>query len=289
MPSPSITSVPQHIIDAARPRLLLARQVGAHVGQLACSILASGDLGTIIKPDGSPVTRADKLSERVVREAIARDFPHDAILGEEEGSTAGSSGFRWIIDPIDGTKSFVAGIPTFGTLLGIQWVGTAPASNDPSSLTSPIVAGYAGFPLLREELWALAAEPAWWRSETTGGTFMREARMTTKADLAAAVIDTGSPQTFARGNRTPIYERLARSTQRCRSWSDAYSFALAATGRIDAAVGFKASLWDLAPFAIICEQAGGAMTNWQGEYQLESGTYLACGHTLRDALCTALA
>ncbi len=280
--------LPPHVIDAARPRLLLARQVGAHVGQLVCGILASGELGTIIKPDGSPVTRADKLAERVVREAIARDFPQDAILGEEEGLTAGTSGFRWVIDPIDGTKSYIAGIPTFGNLLGVQWMGDCQASPARDGLTPPIVAGYAGFPLLREELWALAAEPAWWRSETTGGTVLRQARMSTRSDLSAAVIDTGSPQTFARGDRSAVYERLARSTQRCRSWNDAYSFALAATGRIDAAVGFKASLWDLAPFAVICAQAGGAMTNWAGEGKLESGTYLACGEGLRAEVCAAL-
>jgi histidinol-phosphatase len=281
--------LPQHVIDAARPRLLLARQVGAHVGQLACSILASGELGTIIKPDGSPVTKADKLAERVVREAIAREFPHDAILGEEEGLTPGTSGFRWIIDPIDGTKSYIAGIPTFGNLLGVQWLGDSPsASTTATSDTPPIVAGYAGFPLLREELWALATEPAWWRRESLGGTTLQPARMTNKRDLANAVLDTGSPQTFARGNRSDVFARLAQSTQRCRGWNDAYSFALAATGRIDAAVGFKASLWDLAPFAVICAQAGGAMTNWAGEGKLESGTYLACGEGLRAELCGVL-
>jgi histidinol phosphatase-like enzyme (inositol monophosphatase family) len=262
------------------------------VGQLVCGILASGELGTIVKPDGSPVTRADKLAERVLREAIARDFPHDSILGEEEGLTQGTSGFRWVIDPIDGTKSYIAGIPTFGNLIGVQWLGNdahSPASSiEGNDQTPPIVAGYAGFPLVREELWALAGEPAWWRTESLGGTFVREARMTTKPTLATATIDTGSPQTFARGGRDAVFARLSQRTQRCRSWSDAYSFALAATGRIDAAVGFKANLWDLAPFAIICAQAGGSMTNWAGEAKLESGTYLACGQTLRAELSGVL-
>lgn len=268
------------VVDAARARLLLAQQVGAHVGQLACTILAHGDLGTIIKGDGSPVTRADKLSERVVREAIARDFPHDAIQGEEEGLTQGTSGFRWIIDPIDGTKSFVAGIPTFGTLLGIEWSAAAASPQ--------IVAGYAGFPLMREQLWALAGEGAWWRCETMGGTFVRKAQMTTQADLSKAVIETGSAQTFARGSREHVFTALTQSTQRTRSWNDAYSFALAATGRIDAAVGFKASLWDLAPFAIICDEAGGAMTSWAGDRALETGTYLAASDALRPALVKVL-
>jgi histidinol-phosphatase len=273
------------VLLAARARLLLAQQVGAHVGQLACSILATGDLGKIIKPDGSPVTKADKLAERVVREAIAREFPHDAVLGEEEGATAGTSNFRWVIDPIDGTKSFVAGIPTFGTLIGIEWNGPG---HEALSTSSRMIAGYAGFPLMREQLWALAGEGAWWRTESVGGTFTRKARMTTLSDASAAVIDTGSYQTFVRGSRERVFDVLVKGTQRARSWNDAYSFALAATGRIDAAVGFKASLWDLAPFAIIASEAGGAMTNWSGESSLETGTYLLASDALRPSLVSML-
>lgn len=278
--------LPADVLVAARARLLLAQQVGAHVGALACAVLASGDLGVVIKPDGSPVTRADKLSERVLREAINRDFPRDAILGEEEGATAGDSGFRWVIDPIDGTKSFVAGIPTFGTLIGIEWKG---AGSEHVARSSGIIAGYAGFPLVREQLWALAGDGAWWRSETLGGTFVRPAQMTKHQDISKAVIETGSYQTFARGSRERVFEALTRSTQRTRSWNDAYSFALAATGRIDAAIGFKASLWDLAPFAIIASEAGGAMTNWQGQHALETGTYLLASDGLRGELVKVLA
>lgn len=262
--------------DAPNPdiaaRLEVARAVGAEAGALAASIRRSGDLAVVFKPDGSPVTRADKQCEALIRETITRRFPDDAIVGEEFGQTRGTSAVRWILDPIDGTKSYIKGIPTFGTLIGVEAAGR-------------VVAGYAGFPALHEELWASAGVGAWHR---VGQDAPAPARVSSCADLAQAIIDTHSWQGFDKDGLRPLFERLGRATQRCRGWNDAYSFALSATGRIDAAIGYKSSIWDLAPFAVILREAGGVLTDWQGVESIEGNNYVATNRTLLPRLLTVL-
>ena len=208
------------------------------------------------------------MAEAVIRAHVARQFPDDGVLGEEEGETRGCSGFRWIVDPIDGTRPFTRGIPTFGNLIAVEREVNA---GDTTSLPR-IVVGVAGFPAMHELLWAAEGCGAWW--ETT--RFEAKPMHVTKVRaLDEAVVDSLSPQSWDKHGWSAAYEKLWRSTRRVRSWSDSYSFALVASGRVDAAVDFGAQIWDVAPFAVMMQEAGGVMSCFKGTPCWTAGTYVA--------------
>jgi histidinol phosphatase-like enzyme (inositol monophosphatase family) len=239
--------------DPIRDRLSLAIAAAQEAGEMTLKWYQNPALHVDEKPDGSPVTPADKEAERIIRAAIAREFAGDAILGEEQGDTSASGAqFRFIIDPIDGTRSFAAGLPTYGVLIGVQQV----------NLPQPrIVAGVAHFPALRETIWASARAGCWWRT-ATGET--RRAEVREPSAPGAAHVQTTSPQSYRKHRREAALPALAAATGRFHGWNDAYSFALVATGRAHGVVGFGFSIWDVAPFAIAIEEAGGMLTDWQG-------------------------
>ena len=123
-------------LDAA---VRLAHGAGAGIMRHFASWSDHRAIGLEIKHDGSPVTLADREAERCIRDALAKEFPRDAVLGEEYGETGGDSGYRWVVDPIDGTTSFVCGVPLFGTLIGIEQAGVpVAASNSNASAPLPV-------------------------------------------------------------------------------------------------------------------------------------------------------
>lgn len=258
-------------------RLDVALALGREVGDATLRYFQRHDLAVELKGDGSPVTEADKLAESIIRKRVAIEFPRDGVLGEEEGEKPGTSGYRWIIDPIDGTRPFTRGIPTFGNLIGVE---------QRAGDTARIVAGVAGFPALHELFWGAENAGAWWQSVRTDPIRLRVSRQRV---MAEAVIDSLSPQSFMKAERWAAYERLARETRRLRSWSDAYSFALVSAGRIDGAVDFGAKIWDVAPFGIIMKEAGGAITCWRGSDSLTTGTYIASNGALQKSLLEIVA
>jgi histidinol phosphatase-like enzyme (inositol monophosphatase family) len=245
-------------------------------GAAALSLFQSPALTHEEKPDGSPVTPMDKEGERIIRGRIAASFPDDAILGEEFGEQAGTSGFGWIIDPIDGTRSYVAGVPTWGVLVGVEEAGAG------------VVCGCAIFPALGEALWASRGGGAWW--EHAGR--IDPARVSGVEELGSAIVETSHPRSYrARGVKgrptlelAPIYEALVASSRRVRSWNDAYSLGLVSTGRVDCAIGFRVSAWDLSPFAIVLEEAGGGLVDWSGAASIRGGHFVAGNAPLRDRL-----
>lgn len=225
------------------------------------------------KPDDSQVTPADKECETLIRRGIGAAFPQDAILGEEFGEQAGSSAYRWILDPIDGTSSFIKGVPTFACLIGVEHI-------DQASGARRMVAGVAHFPALGETVWALDGESAWWR--TLRGDVV-PARVDPHGDLATASMQCASGPAFARAGKKDVHDRLVSNVRRTHGWNDAYSFALVATGRFPAVVGFKFSLWDVAPFMAIFREAGGLFTAWDGVGPAV-GTALGAGPALHARL-----
>lgn len=235
------------------PRLELALSLARHAGQVAMRLYQSPALTPIQKPDGSVVTSADKDSEQLIRAGVAASFAHDAILGEEFGDTpsldSARSSYRWIIDPIDGTSSFVKGVPTFACLIGIEHAGQ-------------VVAGVAHFPALGETLWAIRGAGARWRCATGEVVVPRAAEA---PDLSQASIQTASAPAFARHGYSDAFSRLASSVRRTHGWNDAFSFALAATGRFAGVVGFGFSKWDVAPFEAIFAEVGAEFTDWDGK------------------------
>lgn len=235
----------------ADARLALAREVLApRVRELTLRWFQSRELATERKADGSVVTPVDREGEDLIRSILAREFSEDAILGEERGETPGAHGnrWRWVLDPIDGTGSFVRGLPHWVLLVGIEHDG-AP------------VAGLIDAPVVNERVWAVRGGGAHWRLRN-GET--RPARVSTTASIDKAMIEIGPATHFRSSGHAAVHTRLCQAARRTRGWSDGSAFALLATGRVDAAVNFGFHRWDLcAPAAIIAE-AGGRMSDWSG-------------------------
>lgn len=195
------------------------------------------------KADGTPVTVADREAERLVRDLIERRFAADSILGEELGETRPGAARRWIVDPIDGTKSFVQGVPLFGVLLALEEDGDA-------------VLGVLHFPALGETVYAARGEGCWWDG--------RRARVSDVSVLDDAVVITTDAEHIGHSGYAAGWDRLRAEARFSRTWGDAYGHALVATGRAEAMLDPELAPWDAAPLAPIIEEAGGAFTDGAG-------------------------
>ena len=195
-----------------------------------------------IKRDNTPVTQADKECEQIVRAKIARHYPDHSILGEEGGAVEGNPDYRWIIDPIDGTKTFISGVPFFGVLIGVEVKGR------------PAV-GVVYMPALDEMLTAATGLGCRWN-----GRPARVSGVGGLADAAIMVTDVGMMT-----RRSDAYDRLAAATRFQRTWGDCYGYVLVATGRAEAMFDPEMKPWDCAPLLPILDEAGGHFTNWAGE------------------------
>lgn len=194
------------------------------------------------KADDSPVTVADRRAERLIRERIEQYFPGEAILGEEEGET-GDGDTRWVIDPIDGTKSFIAGVPLYATLLSYEEKGL------------PLV-GVANLPAL-DELYA--AERG--RGVTRN---VEPCKVSQRATLGESTIAMGSLRSTQDQGRLEGMLTLARLSPAVRGWGDAYGHLLVASGRIEAMIDPIVAPWDISAIEVIVEEAGGRFTDFSG-------------------------
>jgi histidinol-phosphatase len=195
------------------------------------------------KGDNSPVTAADRGSEQLLRRMIEQRFPDHAIVGEEFGETDRDSQYRWIIDPIDGTRSFVRGVPLYGVLIGLELAGEA-------------VLGVVNFPALREMVAAAKGEGCRWNG--------RPARVSAIASADQSLLLYTDAAEFARQVRSRTWDRLQAATHTQRSWGDCYGHCLVATGRAEVMLDPVLSVWDAAPLLPILEEAGGTFTDWNG-------------------------
>jgi histidinol-phosphatase len=218
------------------------------------------------KADGSPLTQADRESERDIRSIIGRAFPDHGILGEEEGVTAGSAPYRWIIDPLDGTRSFVRGVPLYGTLVGLERRG------------EPVV-GAVYLPALDETVAAAQGLGCTWN-----GRPCRVSTVTALADALVCVTDEGSAR-----RRSDAYARLADATALQRTWADCYAYVLVATGRAEVALDPVMNVWDCAALLPIVEEAGGRFTDWRGRRTIDGGEAVATNGLVHDAVLGILA
>jgi myo-inositol-1(or 4)-monophosphatase len=220
------------------------------------------------KADATPVTVADRRAEELLRRRIERRFPDHAILGEEYGLTgpAGAS-CRWILDPVDGTKSFIHGVPLYATLVGVEVDGEA-------------AVGVLYLPALDEMVHAARGLGACWNG--------RPCRVSTTAELAAATFCYTSIDGFGRQGREGALRRLLGSTRTQRGWGDAYAHALVATGRADLAVEPIMNLWDNAPLLPILTEAGGRFTDWNGNASIDGGEAVSTNGVLHDAVLSVL-
>jgi histidinol phosphatase-like enzyme (inositol monophosphatase family) len=197
-----------------------------------------------LKADASPVTVADRRAEECLRAAITRAYPSHAILGEEYGETgAPDARERWILDPIDGTLSFVRGVPLYGVMVALERDG------------EPVV-GVLNFPALGEIVYAARGEGCYWNG--------RRARVSPVERLEDALVLATDTSAMARYGRADAYERLRSSSKMQRTWGDCYGHALVATGRAEVMVDPIMNIWDCAALRPVLEEAGGTFTDWSG-------------------------
>jgi histidinol-phosphatase len=237
-----------------RARLELAKALAHECGELVLGHFQRG-VAAELKQDGSPVTVADRECERLIRERVAQQCPEDGVLGEEFGEAPGRSGFRWIIDPIDGTKTFVAGVPLWGTLIGIEHQGRC-------------VAGVAGYPALAEVLWGSQGEGAW---HQVRGQEPRPARVSNAPALKDSLLCFTSAPAFERRGDWGALRELCTACRTARGWGDCYGWLLVATGRAEVMLDTHVKPWDLAAFAAILPEAGGVLTDWAGRPGISTG------------------
>ncbi len=211
------------------------------------------------KADGSFVTAADREAEKFLRAEIARRFPDDAILGEEEGAQAGKSDRRWIIDPIDGTYSFVHGVPFYGVLLGLEIAD------------EPLV-GVVNMPALGELVKAARGQGCYLNDE--------RAHVSATATMDDALLLSTDFGTCARYGFGAATEELQRRFAARRTWGDCYGHLLVATGRAECMLDPVMNVWDCAPLLPIVEEAGGTFTDWIGQRTIHGGNAISTNGAL---------
>lgn len=248
-----------------------AVQIAHEAGRHTLNYFQRADLAVELKSDSSPVTIADREAELHLRQRIAERFPEDAILGEEFGEQSGSTGYRWILDPIDGTKSFVHGVPLYGTLVAVEYGGRS-------------VIGVNYIPALDEGVHAVSGGGCWHHRR---GSEPQRARVNSTARLADALV-LSSEIRYPTPARQQALLALAESARINRTWGDCYGYLLVATGRAEVMLDPIMGLWDIAPLQPILEEAGGTLTDWQGNPTIYSAEGIATNGRLLDevlAIC----
>ena len=206
-----------------------------------------------------PVTEADRGAERAIREMIARERPDDAVLGEEYGETQGSSGARWVLDPVDGTRAFISGRHEWGSLIALEQGGQA-------------VLGILDQPVLGERFIGV-----------NGAAHLVQAgqstRLQTRAcgELKAAILCATDPSAYFEAAEQKAFARVASQVRMTRYGGDCYLFAALALGFVDLIIEAGLNAWDAAALIPIVEGAGGVITNWQGGSCADGKQILAAG------------
>jgi len=252
--------------------LEFAVQIAREAGSLTLGYFGSERLGVETKGDGSPVTRADREAEELLRGRIEEAYPEDGILGEEFGKRPGSSERVWILDPIDGTISFSRGVPLFGNMVAIEEHGEA-------------VAGAICLPALGEMVFAGRGQGATWVTGLfTAEERSRPARVSAVDRLDEALLLMTSVRGFERAGRPDLEARLREVTGRQRGWGDCYGHLLVATGRAEIMVDPFLAPWDTAPLKPIVEEAGGAFMTLAGEPGHRGGSGVSTNGALTAAV-----
>jgi histidinol-phosphatase len=223
-----------------KPFLDTAIEAAYAGGQRTLSYFGGG-VEVMTKPDATPVTIADQEAEQIIRARIKRDFPTHTVQGEEGGLEQGDPAFKWIIDPIDGTKTFIRGVPLYGVLIGVEIEGIASV-------------GVVYLPATNEMLYAARGHGA----HLNG----RPARVSSTKTLDEATLLVTSAESARK--RGGAYDQLSSRVKLVRGWGDCYGYVLLATGRADIMLDAGMNPWDCAPMLPILEEAGGRFTDWGG-------------------------
>lgn len=226
----------------------------------------SPSLSVETKKDFTPVSEADKKAEQLIRREITKHFPNDGIIGEEYAEKRSKTGYRWYLDPIDGTKAFIRGVPLFGTMVAVE-CGKA------------MVAGVVAFPALGEMIYASQGQGAWFTQSVDfkAGKVntLKRAKVSTIETLKKSCISTGEPHLFVTNKMLEPFERIISTVGVVRGWSDCYAHYLVATGKIEAMVEPEMSVWDNAALVPIIQEAGGTFTDFTGKATAHAGNAIS--------------
>jgi histidinol-phosphatase len=209
------------------------------------------------KSDGSPVTRADRKAEELLRTEIRKRYPDHSLLGEELGEYQGTTPVRWILDPIDGTRAYMRGVPFYAVLIGIE-------------VDDELVGGVAHFPALGETVVGCKGAGCTWWPSTGGGPV--PARVSEVQHLEEALILTTDPEGILTSEVADGWHTLSGEVDLVRGWGDAYGHVLVATGRAEVMVDPILSPWDAAPLLPIMAESGGRFTDLSGRSTIHGGS-----------------
>lgn len=261
-------------------RLIAMIEVGLAAGVKTLEYFRNRSLEVDRKGDDSPVTIADREAELLTRELLAERYPGDTIVGEEFAEQAGDSEYRWTVDPIDGTKSFICGVPLYSLLLAVEHQGKPlggiifiPALGE--AVVGAI--GHGAFHATDLRSAQLDADQAW-----------TPARVSTQDSLADAIFVTSEIGLFRKRGETAPYEHLEKNCFVTRTWGDGYGYLMVATGRADLMVDPMCNAWDVAAMLPILVEAGGRFSDWKGVESISNGEGLGTNGRLHDQVVAIL-
>ena len=230
--------------------------IAEEAGRSTLRYFGDSDLTVEAKEDASPVTVADREAEQLVRSLVSDRFAFDTLEGEEFAAQRGTSPYRWIVDPIDGTKSFVCGVPLYSTLLALEF-------------EEKPLGGVIFIPALGEMIVAAIGHGCWHRRNAA--IPWTRAQVSKKAEFAGSVFLTSQVDSFRKRGAFAAYEKLEHDAWLTRTWGDGYGYLMVATGRADFMVDPICSAWDIAAIQPIITEAGGRFTDWKGVETTRSG------------------
>lgn len=271
MENPELKSLELKSLEL-KNRLDFAVRAARRAGRLTLDYFRRDDLAVEHKADNSPVTVADRLAEQSLRKQIGEQFPSDAILGEEFDDMPGTTGFRWILDPIDGTQSFVHGVPLFSTLVAVEHDGES-------------ILGVICLPALDQCVYAADGLGAW---QISGDSTPTPAKVSQKSTLSEGLFVTSEVDGFSEIGRHDVYLRLQSAARVCRTWGDGYGYAMVATGRAELMVDPIMAVWDAGPLLPIMREAGGTFTDWKGQPTMHSGQGIATNGLILDEVLSLI-
>jgi histidinol-phosphatase len=255
-------------MDAYRDELDLALMMAREAGKIILPhFREAASLNVETKADNSPVTIADRAAEEALRKLMEKHTPGYGVIGEEFGTAAGSTDREWVVDPIDGTKAFIHGVPLFGTLLALLEKG------------KPVV-GVISLPALGQVQYAALG----------GGCFLdgKPCRVSSLARVEDSLLLDGSATTMERLGHGPAWAELRKRAKLHRGWGDCYGHMLVACGRAEAMVDPIVSIWDVAPMAVILPEAGGRFSALSGTESITENSGLSSNGLIHDEILRGL-
>jgi histidinol phosphatase-like enzyme (inositol monophosphatase family) len=251
------------VTDTSTPRIRLAMTMAMEAGRMARDAFDLGHPLVQIKADGSPVTEADRQIELYMREAVSSAFVDDGFVGEEYPDTEGDSGYRWIVDPIDGTKSFIRGVPLYANLIALLH-------------GDEVVFGVINLPSADIIVHAERGRGCWRNGVRV--------EVSDRTELDGAYVMA----TWLEDWEPAVIADLHRNGVVLRTWGDAFGYAMVACGYADAVVDYTARQFDLAPMPVIIEEAGGRFTSLDGRRVFDAGNGIATNGRIHDSLLSSV-